>query len=200
MNSLPKWLLKWEIKWWPKTFAQYCIYVGSLSCWKIQQRPSFSYLTEAARFHDAIYPNKVPRTFGGKTAPQHHGTSTTATITFRLFLVWAFFFLHQTHLECLLPKFLFNQTIEHVPIAFGKLQMLMFVGKLQEIIISGMPSKQFIGMEVTLMVVLETSWPQEDTFLCNSPTAIIGDFFACCSWGPLHGKFVTVPVAFNFLW
>ena len=31
--------------------------------------------------HDATYPNKVPRAFGGKTAPQHHGT----ILAYRLF-------------------------------------------------------------------------------------------------------------------
>ena len=61
-----------------------------------------------------------------------------------------------------------------------------------------------------LMVVLETWWPQDATFLCNFATVILGEFFASLiglppvrkckiNMGSLPGKFVTVLVALKFL-
>ena len=65
-------------------------------------------------------------------------------------------------------------------------------------------------LEKAVVVVLETWRPQDATFLCISPTVILEEFFASLiillavhggkiSIGPLPGKFVTIPVAFNFL-
>ena len=61
-----------------------------------------------------------------------------------------------------------------------------------------------------LMVVLETWWHQDATFLCNSPTVIFGDLFASLiillavrggkiNRDPLSRRFVTVTIALKFL-
>ena len=83
---------------------------GSLSCRKIQRRPSFSLLAEADRFwpkiswylgvHDAMYPNKGPRAFGCITGSQHHRSTTILHSQWELgyFLNDHASFLHQTQL------------------------------------------------------------------------------------------------------
>ncbi len=65
--------------------THFCVYFdvcfGLLSWWKIQTRPIIRFLTEAVRFwflsvgidriHDAMHLNKMFRTSGRKTGPQH---------------------------------------------------------------------------------------------------------------------------------
>src|SRR4029434_4151078 len=57
---------------------------GSLSCWKVQPRPILSFLAEVVMFSfnvcwyliESMYPNKMSRAFGSKTAPQHQRSAT----------------------------------------------------------------------------------------------------------------------------
>src|SRR4029434_2129742 len=74
---------------------------GSLSCWKVQPRPILSLLEVAVRFscnicwylmvHDTMYPNKMSRAFGRKTAPQHQRSATILHIGYEVLFCMAIF-------------------------------------------------------------------------------------------------------------
>src|SRR4029434_5823090 len=58
---------------------------GSLTCWKVQPQPILSLLEGAVGFsfnicwylmESMMYPNKMSRAFGRKTAPQHQRSAT----------------------------------------------------------------------------------------------------------------------------
>ena len=93
---------------------------GSLSCWNVQPRPILSLLEGAVRFsfnicwYLTMYPNKMSRAFGRKTAPQHQRSAPYFTLGMRCFSVWLSFCLRQTHLWCLLPKSFILVSSDHI--------------------------------------------------------------------------------------
>src|SRR4029434_2625818 len=76
---------------------------GSLTCWKVQPQPILSLLEGAVRFsfnicwylmesiHDTMYPNKMSRAFGRKTAPQHQRSATILHIGYEVLFCIAIF-------------------------------------------------------------------------------------------------------------
>ena len=130
-----------------------------------------------------MYPNKVPRGFGGKTAPKYHGTSTI--LTYRSYSVKAFLFLCQTHLERWLPKSSIFVSSDHKTQFQSEFQYRLANSKRLRLwwndrkgfFLACLPNN-FLAWRWCLMVVLETSWPQDATFFCNSPTVIPGDFLS----------------------
>ena len=89
--------------------------LGSLSCWKTQWRPIFSFREEATRFwfkmswyfNAFMMPCTLTRFPGPLEEKQPHSITDPLpyfTVGMRCFSAYSSFVFRQTHLECLLPK------------------------------------------------------------------------------------------------
>ena len=108
-----------------------------------QGHPDSDYLVFHA-VHDAMYHNKVPRAFGGKTAPQKFTETLPPPYLHTVQVIFGISVLYFTPNKVAeKATFSFNLTIEHGSSqrTFREIQALAFVVKFQERLFSGMPSK-----------------------------------------------------------
>ena len=134
--------------------------------------------------------NSTARALGGETAPQHHRSSTV----FECLVLGTFFYSHfciyakptftifismpnppspslylcQTCLHHLESKGLIFVWSDHNTLAQLKFKVLLFVMKGEKKFISGIPSKLFVGMEVTGFGNIMTPRRYQTLHICSS--------------------------------
>ena len=197
-----------------------------MSCKKIQQQHSFNFLAGASRFRLKIsptnfpmYPNKVPNAF---TVPQHHRTSKGPGYIVRVSGPLEEkqphniteppppLYLHTGFFQSRHSSFYTIRTLSIDCQKNGSCQSSSSILRTPGAYVWGENDRKgffleclanhLLGWRWHLMAVLETWWPPRCYFPLFPTSLIIplivhgGNIYM----GPLPGKFVTVPVAFNF--
>ena len=159
-----------------------------------------------------MYPNKMSRAFGKKTASQHQRSATIIHSGYEVLFCMAIFLSKPNPPLMFVAKKLYLVSSDHITRSHWKSDLHLANCRRFGLLL--IDSRGFFLATLQnnlwwwrwrLMVVLETFWPQD----CNSPAVILGDFFASRTilltvrgvnlhTRPLPGWFLTSPVPLNF--